>query len=219
MMHTIRLKRHGYGVALCALALLLALIAWPAAVSAQAPGGPPGGPGNGEQGPGNNPGDGPGGNPGETPGENPDQPGTPSTGPGGTPGGGGTTPTTPDPVKISDPAFSDNRVVQHAATPAQLIKAGEGLHYYFIGADGSAATGPYITSFASLAEMYPTGGAVSLFSGANPLTGKSVNIYYLADQMKIQVNTFYPASHDQYNPHKAYNFTVDSSYTVNHLAW
>lgn len=211
MMHTIRLKSYGYVVALCVLALLLALLAWPAAASAQ--NGPTNGPpGNGGQGP---------GNPGQTPGENPDQPGNPSQGPGDTPGGPGTptTPDTPDPVSISDPVFSDNRVVQHAATPAQLIKAGEGLHYYFIGADGSAMTGPYITSFASLAEMYPSGGAVSLFSGANPMTGKSVNIYYLADQMKIQVNTFYPASHDQYNPHKAYNFTVDSSYTVNHIAW
>ncbi len=192
MMHTIRTKNHGYVVALVVLALLLALFAWPAAASAQVPDPDDTDPGNDPTGIGQ-----------------PADPIIPPSGPSGS----------TDPVVITDPVFSDNRVVQHAATPAQLIKAGEGMHYYFIGADGSAATGPYIVSFAKLAEMYPTGGAVSLYSGANPLTGKSVNIYYLADQMKVQVNTFYPASHDQYNPHKAYNFTVDSSYTVNHLAW
>lgn len=192
MLHTIRSNNRPYMVALAALALLLALFAWPAAASAQVPD-------PGDNDPGNNP-----GGIGDPADPIPDPPGPQDSS---------------DPVVIRAPAFSDNRVVQHAATPAQLIKAGEGLHYYFIGADGSAATGPYIVSFAKLAEMHPTGGAVSLFSGANPLTGKSVNIYYLADQKKIQVNTFYPASHDQYNPHKAYNFTVDSSYSVNHLAW
>ncbi len=189
MMHTIRSHNRPYMVALAVLALLLALFAWPAAVSAQVPD-----PGTGDS----------GNQPGGIGDPIPDPPGPQGSS---------------DPVSISDPVFTNNRVVQHAATPAQLIKAGGGMHYYFIGADGSASTGPYIASFASLAEMYPTGGAVSLYSGTNPLTGKSVNIYYLADQMKVQVNTFYPASHDQYNPHKAYNFTVDSSYTVNHLAW
>ena len=191
MTHTIRSKNHGYMVALAVLALLLALFAWPAAAYAQDV------PDPGTNDPGNNPG-------------GVEDPSDPAENPPGV---------TTDPVIISKPAFSNNRVVQHAATPAQLIKAGEGMHYYFIGADGSATTGPYIVSFAKLAEMHPTGGAISLFSGTNPLTGKSVNIYYLADQMKVQVNTFYPASHDQYNPHKAYNFTVDSSYSVNHLAW
>ena len=191
MTHSIRSKNHGYLVALSVLALLLALFAWPAAAAAQ------------------------------------DVVQDPDAGNAGTDPNEEVTPLVPiplppgreDPMIIRKPAFSDNRVVQHAATPVQLIKAGEGLHFYFIGADGSATTGPYITSFAALAEMHPTGGAVSLFSGTNPLTGKSVNIYYLADQMKIQVNTFYPPGHDQYNPHKAYNFTVDSSYSVNHLAW
>ncbi|MDE0068238.1 MAG: hypothetical protein OXO48_00885 [Caldilineaceae bacterium] len=194
MTHTIRSNNHRYMVALAVLALLLALFAWPAAASAQqvVPDPDANEPGNDPSGIG--------------------QPANPVIVP---PGPDDTT----APVVIPAPQIPDNRVVKHAATPAQLIKAGEGLHYYYIGADGSATTGPYIVSFAKLAEMYPTGGAVSLFSGANPLTGKSVNIYYLADQKKIQVNTFYPASHDQYNPHKAYNFTVDSSYAVNHLAW
>ena len=192
MTHTIRSNNHRLMVALAVLALLLGMLAWPAAASAQVPDPDAGDPGNDPSGIGD--------------------PSDPIPNPAG--------PTSPSgPVVIPKPSFPDSRVVKHAATPAQLIKSGDGLHYYFIGADGSATTGPYIASFAALAEMYPTGGAVSLFSGTNPLTGKSVNIYYLADQMKIQVNTFYPASHDQYNPHKAYNFTVDSSYSVNHLAW
>lgn len=189
MMHTIRSNNHGYMVALVVLALLLALFAWPAVAAAQVP--DPGA---------NDPGNDPGGV--EDPSDPVPDPSSPTS-----------------PVVIPAPAIPDNRVVKHAATPAQLIKTGDGMHYYFIGADGSATTGPTIASFAALAEMHPTGGAVSLYSGTNPLTGKSVNIYYLADQMKVQVNTFYPAGHDQYNPHKAYNFTVDSSYVVNHLAW
>ena len=38
-------------------------------------------------------------------------------------------------------ALSD-RIVLHAATPAQLVKSGDGLQYYFIGADGSTVSGP-----------------------------------------------------------------------------
>ncbi|MDE0183570.1 MAG: hypothetical protein OXL39_19625 [Caldilineaceae bacterium] len=193
MMHTIRSNNQGYMVALAVLALLLALFAWPASAYAQDVGDP---------------------NDNEA-GNNPTGIGDPLDPIPEPPGPEGST----DPVVIPAPAIPDNRVVKHAATPAQLIKTGDGMHYYFIGADGSATTGPTIASFAALAEMYPTGGAVSLYSGTNPLTGKAVNIYYLADQMKVQVNTFYPASHDQYNPHKAYNFTVDSSFAVNHLAW
>ena len=41
--------------------------------------------------------------------------------------------------------FSEgNCIVHHAATPSQLCPSGDGLQYYFIGADGSSQTGPYL---------------------------------------------------------------------------
>ena len=52
---------------------------------------------------------------------------------------------------------SSNRIVHHAATPAQLIKTGNGLQFYYIGADGSTASGPHFPSFSE------TGGNVSFW--------------------------------------------------------
>ena len=73
-------------------------------------------------------------------------------------------------------------IVAHAATPVQLCPISGGLQYYFIGTDGSSQTGPYIQPFSELATLH-TAGAVSLYSGINPLTSKSVHIDYLpADQ-------------------------------------
>ncbi|MDE0311864.1 MAG: hypothetical protein OXI52_06335 [Caldilineaceae bacterium] len=110
-----------------------------------------------------------------------------------------------------------NRIVHHAATPAQLIKTGNGLQFYYIGSDGSTASGPHIPSFSELAEMYPSGDWVSLLSAPNPLTGKHVNVDYLPDEMKIRVSTFYPDS--EYDTDKPYIFNFGSDYSINVEAW
>ncbi len=190
----------------CLLALLLALImivALPALAAAQDAAPPPGPPPDDIA------------NPGE-PTTDPDGPGDPNA-PTGDPntgngdmGGGG----------MAAPIPKSNRIVMHAATPVQLIKTGDdGLHLYFIGADGSTYTGPVFSSFAALEEMHPSGAAVSLFSGSNPSTNQPVTVNYLPDENRIFVKTFYPAGHDEYNPHKAYDFTVDDKYKVKHVNW
>ena len=213
MMHATRLKNFRHMLAPCLLAILLAFAGLAVADAQGPPTGPPDNGMNGAPTPTATPGNGGPTDPGG-PGTDPDAPGDPS-GPTGDPdkgdmGGGG---------MASAPSTS-NRIVFHAATPAQLVKTGDGgLHYYFIGADGSIVTGPVLSSFAKLAEMHPSGAPVSLFSGANPSTGKSVDIYYLPDEKKIKVNTFYPGGHDEYNPHKAYDFTVDADYAVKHVNW
>ena len=104
-------------------------------------------------------------------------------------------------------------IVAHAATPAQLCSIGGGLQYYFIGADGSSSQGPWISPFGDLA----TAASASVYSGANPLTGKSVQITYLAAENKIRISTFYPDT--QYDTNKPYNFTVDANNSVSHEAW
>ena len=91
----------------------------------------------------------------------------------------------------------------------------DGLQYYFIGADGSSQTGPWIRPFSELATLH-SGGA-SLYSGTNPFTGKSVQIHYLPADQKIRISTFYPDT--EYDTNKPYNFTVDSGNTVTHEAW
>ena len=106
-------------------------------------------------------------------------------------------------------------IVAHAATPAQLCPMAGGLQYYFIGADGSSQTGPWIQPFSELATLH-SGGA-SLYSGTNPFTGKSVQIHYLPADQKIRISTFYPDT--EYDTNKPYNFTVDSGNTVTHEAW
>ncbi len=105
-------------------------------------------------------------------------------------------------------------IVAHAATPAQLCPIGGGLQYYFIGSGGSQP-GPWIQSLSDLATLHA--GVVSLYSGTNPLTGKSVQIHYLPADQKIRVSTFYPDN--QYDTNKPYNFTVDANNSVSHEAW
>ena len=220
MLQPTRSFSHRNSLATCLLALLLALlmiVAAPAVVSAQGangdandagdqgpPAGPPdnigdpGGPNTPPDGPGD-PGDGPGGDPTATDDNDMD----------GDMGGG-----------MAAPIPKSNRIVYHAATPVQLVKTGDdGLHLYFIGADGSTYTGPVFSSFAMLEEMHPSGAAVSLYDGKNPSTGQPVTIDYLPDENRIFVKTFYPAGHDKYNPNKAYDFTVDDKYKVKHVNW
>ena len=102
----------------------------------------------------------------------------------------------------------------HAATPAQLCPIGGGLQYYFIGS-GSSQPGPWIQSLSDLATLHA--GVASLYSGTNPLTGKSVQIHYLPAEQKIRISTFYPDN--QYDTNKPYNFTVDANNSVSHEAW
>ena len=150
-----------------------------------------------------------GGNGGTTP--------LPGGGDGGTtplPGGNGGTMTPPAP---SWPPPNSNLIVRHAATQVQLISVGDGLQTYFVGLGGVGHSGPYISSFSSLAQQYLTGGAVTLFSGANPGTGKPITIYYLPAENKIRVSTYYPDT--QYDTNKPYVFTVDSGHNVVHDQW
>ena len=183
----------------CLLALLLALVliaAGPATASAQ------------EIDPGN-----PGGPP-------PPDLGNPGPVPPGPPTGGDDDDDDDMGGGMAAPIPKSNRIVHHAAAPIQLVKTGDdGLHLYFIGADGSTYTGPVLSSFAALEEMHPSGAAVSLFDGSNPSTGQPVTVDYLPDENRIFVKTFYPAGHDKYNPHKAYDFTVDDEYKVKHVNW
>ena len=116
-----------------------------------------------------------------------------------------------------NPSSSPNSIVTHAATPAQLVKSGAGLQYYYIGADGSSVTGPTLPSFSDLAEMYPSGDWVPLLDAPNPLTGKHVNVDYIPNEQKIRVSTHYPDN--EYDTNKPYIFTVDADYSVSHLAW
>ena len=107
-------------------------------------------------------------------------------------------------------------IVAHAATPVQLCPISGGLQYYFIGADGSSQTGPYIQPFSELATLH-TAGAVSLYSGINPLTSKSVQIHYLPTDSMIRISTYYPDT--MYDTDKPYTFTVNESNSVSHEAW
>ena len=103
-------------------------------------------------------------------------------------------------------------IVHHAATPAQLCPAGDGLQFYFIGADGTAETGPYV--------VIPSSGSpqIQLYEGTNPMTGKSVVIDYLTDgSNRLQVSTYYPDN--EYDTDKPYVFTVSEDNTVTHINW
>ena len=138
-------------------------------------------------------------------------------------------PDTPDPpdmddgdgdMMMSQPSSwpPPNAIVHHAATPIQISALGGGLHVYLIGPDGTSNSGTVIDSFSTLAETYPSGGAVSLYTGTNAGSGKSVTIEYLPTDMKIRVSTYYADSppHD-YN--KPYVFIVDADHSVTHEKW
>ncbi len=131
-------------------------------------------------------------------------------------GGGQEETSTSDPHPDAPSTPSNDCVVSHAATPAQLCPVAGGLQYYFIGADGSTSIGPFISPFSDLAALY-TAGAALLYSGVNPLTGKSVQIHYLASDSKIKVSTYYPDT--QYDTDKPYTFTVNGSNSVSIIAW
>ena len=109
--------------------------------------------------------------------------------------------------------FSEgNCVVHHAATPAQLCPSGDGLQYYFIGADGSSETGPYLPNQSSDSP------AIQLYSGTNPMTGKSVVINWETDNGgKLRLSTYYPDN--EYDTDKPYIFTVTENNIVTHVSW
>ena len=128
-------------------------------------------------------------------------------------------PTAPDPTAPAHPSAPSSPpadcIIAHAATPAQLCPIAGGLQYYFIGADGSTRTGPYIYPFSELATLHTS--FATLYDGINSFTGKAVYIQYLPTEHKIRVITFYPDT--EYDTNKPYNFTVDEDHTVNHEAW
>ena len=188
------------------LALLLTIAILPGAALAQPPGGGPGGPANDPTPPPATPPPNPGTGPAPGPVSGPPSP-TPA--PTAAPTAGATTPHASAP--FTPPA---DCIVAHAATPAQLCPIGGGLQYYFIGSGGSQP-GPWIQSLSDLATLHA--GVVSLYSGTNSLTGKSVQIHYLPADQKIRVSTFYPDN--QYDTNKPYNFTVDANNSVSHEAW
>ena len=221
MKHAPRLNKNLRTALPFLLAFLLALAILPAAVIAQGPPGQPGG-GGPSGGPGSPPSNPATATPVPTapgPGTNPGGGGPGSGGPGnGGPGGG--PPATATPVATAVPGANQphpsapftppaNCIVAHAATPAQVCPVGGGLQYYYIGADGTSRQGPWIAPFGQL--------SASVFSGANPMTGKSVTITYLAAENKIRISTFYPDN--EYDVNKPYNFTVDASNNVAHEAW
>lgn len=211
------------------LALLLA-VALAGTALANPPGGH-GGPGGGDPGgqgtTNNGPQNGHGGPGGSGPGNQQPVNNGPGTGSGG-PGGGGPGNMEPAPSQSSDPdptaahpdapsTPSGDCIVAHAATPAQLCPIAGGLQYYFIGSDGSSSVGPYLAPFSELATLYTVGTSVSLYTGSNPFTSKSVQIDYLPADSKIRVSTYYPDT--QYDTNKPYTFTVNTSNSVTHEAW
>ena len=144
---------------------------------------------------------------GEVPPPPPSPTATPENGTGT--GGGGMMPP-------SAPAWPPpGLIVTHAATQVQLAPVGDGLHAYLIGSDGTGHSGPYIDSFANLAQQHA--GVATLWTGTNPGTGKSVTIYYLPAENKIRISTYYPDT--QYDVNKPYVFTVDSGHNVVHEQW
>ena len=205
------------------LALLIAIAVLPAAALAQPPGNP--GPNQQGQGPGGNPGpnqqgQGPGSNPGpntQGPGSNPGLNQGPGSNPGSNQPGPVSDPTTNQPTTDPHPSapFTPpaNCIVAHAATPAQICPIDGGLQYYFIGADGSSQSGPWIRPFGELATL----AVASVYSGVNPKTGKSVTITYLASLNKIRISTYYPDT--QYDTDKPYIFTIDAGNNVVHESW
>ena len=187
------------------LALLLK-VAWPALVAAQAE------PTTDALGPS---GSALGTTPSPTPSPTPDPfalPGDPTGGNDGTP--------QPDPTLTKHEllkALAPNRIVFHAATPAQLIKVEDGLQYYFIGRKGKTRLGPWIPSFAELAQEYPDGEEASIYFGFNPFTGKRVKIDYLPAVKRIRVDTFYADREHDKNKHYIFHFGPEHDITYD--AW
>ena len=130
---------------------------------------------------------------------------------------GGNQQQTSDPHPDAPDFPSADCIVTHAATPAQLCPIAGGLQYYFIGADGSSQAGPYIKPFSELATLHTSGASVSLYTGSNPFTGKSVQIDYLPADDKLRISTYYPDN--EYDTDKPYTFTVDNGNSVSHIAW
>jgi len=196
------------------LAFLLALAILPGAVMAQPPGNPGQGPNGGP--PGNTP-------PTATP--TASAPNSQPPGSGGGPNNGPPATATPAPTPVPaataapDAAVQPhpsapftppaNCIVAHAATPAQVCPVAGGLQYYFIGAGGASQQGPWIAPFDQL--------TASVYTGTNPMTGKSVTITYLAADNKIRISTYYPDT--IYDTDKPYIFTVDAGNNVNHESW
>ena len=138
----------------------------------------------------------------------------------------GTTPTvTPDDgmdngtsAPPSDSWPPPNAIVHHAATPIQISALAGGLNVYLVGADGTVISGPVLDSISDLAEAHPSGDAVSLYSGTNPGSGKSIEIDYLPNNMTIRVSTFY-ADKPPHDFNKPYVFIVDADHSVTHERW
>ena len=204
-----RSGKYSYIVALCMLVLVLA-VAWSATAAAQGGGVPLGA-----------------GDPGSDPQPLPPAPVTPTPTPGtptptstprpdsdgGLPPGPESEPE-PEPTVLAAP----NRIVFHAATPAQLCKVDDGLQYYFVAWDGSTRLGPWVPPFSELAAMmYPAGEAVSLYSGYNPFTGKPVNIDYLTSVHRIRVSTFY--ADREYDKNKPYIFHFGPEHDITYDTW
>ena len=217
-----RPERYNHIVALCILALLLA-VAWPALGEAQAV------PQTGALEPDTGPPSlapapvRPTPTPSPTPSPTPNSPsgdnGDPFELPGDPTGGNGSKPL-PDPTLTKHEiraALAPNRIVLHAATPAQLIKVEDGLQYYFIGRDGKTRLGPWIPSFAELAEKYPDGEEASIYLGSNPFTGKRVKIDYLPTVNRIRVDTFYADREHDKNKH--YIFHFGPQHDITYDAW
>ena len=214
MISCTRSENHSCILEICIIALLLA-VTWPAAAAANSHLPPPV-PGNVEEYPPPPP---PptGGNTGTTsptPTPTPTRPSTPS-------GNGGTQPPPPADTSLLQYelyiALAPNRIVLHAATPAQLIRVEDGLQYYFIGRDGSTRIGPWIPPFAELKAKYPSGDEVSLYYGSNPFTGKRVKIDYLPAVNRIRVDTFYADRDNDKN--KAYIFHFGPEHDITYDVW
>ena len=136
-------------------------------------------------------------------------------------GGSGGKPTPPVDTSLSQYelyiALAPNRIVLHAATPAQLIRVEDGLQYYFIGRHGDTRIGPWIPPFAELKAKYPSGDEVSLYKGSNPLTGKRVKIDYLPAVNRIRVDTFYADRDNDKN--KQYIFHFGPEHDITYDVW
>ena len=79
-------------------------------------------------------------------------------------------------------------------------------------------TGPYLPPIQELAETHPlVPPRVELYSGINPLTGKTVQINYLPVEQIIRVSTYYADT--PYSIDKPYIFTFTNSHQVTHEVW